>query len=382
MITELVFFSGSRADYGLIKPILVYFKKKKFNFELVSSGHHTNKKFGNTKNQIIDDQININYVSITRLSNTKIDNIFSFFLKSSSEYFKYLNKKKPKAIFILGDRYEAYAFSLAAYFLGIPIIHMHGGEVTMAAFDEGIRHSISKLSNLHFVIHNFYKKRLIMMGENPKTVFNFGSSACDEIKKKSFLNKTDFLKKYKLDNKKTILVTFHPETKSSIAIKKQINILLNSLKTINSVNLVFTYSNSDTEGMYFNKQIEKFKIKKKNVIVVKSMGQEMYWNFLKNSDIVLGNSSSGIIEAPSLKTITLNIGERQKGRIFAKSVFQCNLDEKQISKKINFLLNNPKVKFQNIFYKKNTSKNIYIEVKKFLTKKNINKKFYDFKKYY
>jgi UDP-hydrolysing UDP-N-acetyl-D-glucosamine 2-epimerase len=185
-MTELVFFSGSRADYGLIKPILIHFKKKKFNFELVSSSHHTNIKFGNTKDQITDDEVKINFVSITRLKDTKIDNIYSFFLKSSGEYFKYLNTKKPKAIFILGDRYEAYAFSLAAYFLGIPIIHMHGGEVTQAAFDEGIRHSISKLSNLHFVIHNYYKKRLIMMGENPKTVFNFGSTACNEIKKKIF----------------------------------------------------------------------------------------------------------------------------------------------------------------------------------------------------
>ena len=201
-MTELVFFSGSRADYGLIRPILILFKKKRFNFELVSSSHHTNEKFGNTKTQIINDKIKLSFISITRLKNTKIDNIFNFFLKSSSEYFKYLYKKKPRAIFILGDRYEAYAFSVAAYFLGIPIIHMHGGEVTQAAFDEGIRHSISKFSNLHFVIHNFYKKRLIMMGENPKTVFNVGSTACNEIKKKSFQNKIDFLKKYKLNKKK------------------------------------------------------------------------------------------------------------------------------------------------------------------------------------
>lgn len=380
-MSQIIFFSGSRADYGLIKPIVTQFKKNKDKFEFVSSSHHNQKKFGNTKKQIIDDRIKIDFISKTKLKNTKIESIFSFFQKSSIEYFKYLKLKKPNAVFVLGDRYEAYAFSLAAYFLGIPIIHMHGGEITQAAFDEGIRHSISKFSNLHFVIHNIYKKRLVSMGENPNTVFNYGSTACEQIKKMSFLSKTEFLNNFNLNKKKTILITFHPETKSSIAIKKQIKILLNSLKNIKNVNLVFTYANTDTEGIYFNSQIEKFKRKRTDVLIIKSMGQEIYWNFLKHSDIVVGNSSSGIIEAPSLKTITLNIGERQKGRIFAKSVFQCDLDEKKIIQKLNKLFKFNQKNFRNIFYRKNTSENIYKKIKNFLNKKTINKRFYDFKKY-
>ena len=199
---------------------------------------------------------------------------------------------------------------------------MHGGEVTQAAFDEGIRHSITKFSNLHFVIHNAYKKRLIFMGENPKSVHNVGSTACEEIKNMIFLTKKKFNIKYKLNKNRTILVTFHPETKSIIPIKQQINILLSSLKKVKDINIIFTYSNSDTEGMYFNDQIEKFGRKKNYVYIFKSMGQDTYWNFLKNADLVLGNSSSGIIEAPMVKTITLNIGDRQKGRFFAKSIFQ------------------------------------------------------------
>ena len=379
---KIIFFSGTRADYGLLRSIILLFKKKKIKAIIATSSHHKLLKFGNTNKEIINDKIYTDFTPKSKLVNTSLKNIFKVFVNSSKEYFDYLKKKKPDAIFVLGDRYEVYSFSIAAYFLGIPIVHMHGGEVTQAAFDEGIRHSITKFSNLHFVIHNAYKKRLIFMGENPKSVHNVGSTACEEIKNMIFLTKKKFNIKYKLNKNRTILVTFHPETKSIIPIKQQINILLSSLKKVKDINIIFTYSNSDTEGMYFNDQIEKFGRKKNYVYIFKSMGQDTYWNFLKNADLVLGNSSSGIIEAPMVKTITLNIGDRQKGRFFAKSIFQSKLNVKDIVKMINRLLNNKKINFNRPFYKKNTVKKIYKITSLFLKKKIINKKFYDFKKYY
>ncbi|MDA7467825.1 UDP-N-acetylglucosamine 2-epimerase [Candidatus Pelagibacter ubique] len=379
---EIIFFSGTRADYGLLKPLILYFKQKKIKTTLVTSSHHNLSKFGSTEYEITQDKIKSIFSPTIKLKNTSLENIFDVFTNSSNEYFHFLKKNKPDSIFILGDRYEVYAFAIAAYFLGIPIIHMHGGEVTQAAFDEGIRHSISKFSNLHFVIHSGYKNRLVLMGEAPNSIHNVGSTACEIIRNKKFQTLNVFRKRYKLKKLKTILVTFHPETKSFIDIKKQIKILLFSLKKINNVNIVFTYSNSDTEGMYFNEQIEKFKLNKENVLVFKSMGQDIYWNFLKHSDLVVGNSSSGIIEAPMLKTITLNIGDRQKGRFFGKSIFQSKLQKKDIIKKINKLLIFKKLKFKNAFYKKDTTKKIYKIVHQFLKKTKINKKFYDFKKHY
>jgi len=374
-------FSAGRSDFGLLCPIIKSLKKK-IKANLMVSSQHSDIRFGNTIKEINEKNIKIVYQNREKLKNTKIKNIFSFFSRTSLEYFLFLEKKKPSAILLLGDRYEVFSVAIAAHFLDIPIIHMHGGELTLGAFDDGIRHSISKLSNLHFVVNNNYRKRLINMGENPNSIFNFGSIACEQIKLKKFANNSIFKKRYNLNLTKSILITFHPETKSNIQPQYQIQNLLQALSCFKDYNLVFTASNPDTHGIYFNKEINKFKKKNKNVHIINNMGQDIYWDFLKHSSIVLGNSSSGIIEAPAIKTPTLNIGNRQEGRIYSKSIFHAKIEKVDIINKLRIILKKKKFKFNNNFYKRNTTRNIMYQIIKFLKKNKKNKKFYDIKKLY
>ena len=239
------------------------------------------------------------------------------------------------------------------------------------------------MSNIHFVCHNDYKKRVIQLGENPQTIFNFGSLALETIKSKILISKKILFKKYRIpNNKKIILVTFHPETKSKIYVKQQIRILLDSLDQIKHSFIIFTNNNFDSFGSFFIKEIEIFCKKNKNSKIIKSLGIDDYHNFVFNVDLVLGNSSSGVIEVPMLKTPTLNIGDRQKGRIFSKSIFQVELNSKLIRKKIKFIFNRKDRNiFENKFFKKNTSLNMLKEIKKFVFKKQKNQKlFYDLKK--
>jgi GDP/UDP-N,N'-diacetylbacillosamine 2-epimerase (hydrolysing) len=380
-MNKILIFSAGRSDFGLLLPI-INFLKKKHNIDLAISSQHLDKRFGCAVEEIKENKIKLAYKNKELLKNTELNNIFSYFSKSTLEYFFFLKKKKPKAIFVLGDRYEVYSFVIPAYFLNIPVIHMHGGELSFGAFDDGIRHSISKFSNLHFVINDSYKKRLINMGENPKTIFNFGSTATEKIKLTKFIDKKIFYKKYQLKLDKSIVITFHPETRSDVEPHAQIKCLLKALSYFNNYNLIFTASNSDTQGIYFNNQILKFKIKHNNVHIINNMGQKTYWNFLKNSSVVVGNSSSGIIEAPSIGIPTLNIGNRQLGRIYSKSIFHSRINKNEIIRQLNNILKKKKIKYSNNFYKPNTAKNIAIEVGKFLKKKIINKKFYDIKKLY
>ena len=380
-MSNLLIYSAGRSDFGLLLPIINILKKNK-KVKIIISSQHLNKKFGKTINEIKEKKIKIYYKNKEKLRDTKLSNIFTYFSRSSLEYFSFLQKDKPKAVFILGDRYEVYSFAIAAYFLNIDIIHMHGGELTFGAFDDGIRHSISKFANLHFVINKNYKDRLINMGEDPKTIFNYGSTACEQIKLTKFEDKNILYKKFKFNFDKTILITFHPETRSSINPKKQINIVLKALACFEKYNIVFTSSNSDTYGNYFNKEILKFKKKNQNVHLIENMGQKLYWNFVKNSSVVFGNSSSGIIEAPQIGTPTLNIGNRQEGRIYSKSIFHASINKKDIVIKLKRILYKNKFKFEKKFYKLGTAKNISREILKFLKKDKSNKKFYDIKKLY
>jgi len=380
-MSNLLIYSAGRSDFGLLLPIINILKKNK-KVKIIISSQHLNKKFGKTINEIKEKKIKIYYKNKEKLRDTKLSNIFTYFSRSSLEYFSFLQKDKPKAVFILGDRYEVYSFAIAAYFLNIDIIHMHGGELTFGAFDDGIRHSISKFANLHFVINKNYKDRLINMGEDPKTIFNYGSTACEQIKLTKFEDKNILYKKFKFNFDKTILITFHPETRSSINPKKQINIVLKALACFEKYNIVLTSSNSDTYGNYFNKEILKFKKKNQNVHLIENMGQKLYWNFVKNSSVVFGNSSSGIIEAPQIGTPTLNIGNRQEGRIYSKSIFHASINKKDIVIKLKRILYKNKFKFEKKFYKLGTAKNISREILKFLKKDKSNKKFYDIKKLY
>ena len=381
MKKKILFFTGSRADYGILKPLITKVIKKNYaKVELAAAGQHFSKIFGNTYQQILKDKIKINHRSKINLKKTNLSDIIKYLSKSLLDYYKILNKTKPNLVVILGDRYEVFCFAVACYLLNIRIAHLHGGELTYGAFDDGLRHSITKLSDFHFVSHLTYKKRVIQLGENPKKVFNVGALAMDNMNEKDLCSKDFLLKKFNIKtNKKLALVTFHPVTKNNDKYKTQVKNFLDALNQVDYY-YIFTYNNSDTLGKDFIKKIIKFSNVNKNSKVFKTLGTKLYLSFIKHSDLVVGNSSSGIYEAPALKTVTLNVGNRQEGRIFGPSIINCKNETKEIVNKLRKIYNKKlKVNFKNLFYKKDVSGAITNEIKKIINKKLEMKKFYDIK---
>ena len=336
----VLFFTGSRADYGLLKPLIIRFSNdKSLNTKIVIGGHHFSKLFGYSYKEIIKDNIKLNYKSKVKITNTKNSELIQFLGNSLKNYSKLITKAKPDIVVLLGDRYEVFCFCVASFFLNIPIVHIHGGELTLGSFDDGLRHSITKLSDFHFVSHSVYARRVIQLGENPKRVFNVGALGVENTIKTKLIKKKELFKIYKIpDNKKLALVTFHPATKNNEEYANQINELLYSISKVKDFFYIFTGTNTDPYGKYFIKRINNFVKKNNNSKVFKSMGSKIYLSFMKYVDLVIGNSSSGIIEAPALKTQTLNIGNRQEGRELSKSIINCDCKTKKIVNILNNLL--------------------------------------------
>ena len=382
---KICIITSSRADYGLLKELIKKIKKSKyFNLHLSVTGTHLSLIHGNTFKEIIDDKIKINSkIKILQTGHTEND-ISKSFANGVTKFSNLYKKIKPDLILILGDKFEILSSVIAATLNRIPISHIHGGEITEGAIDDVIRHSITKMSHIHFASTKSYKERIIQMGENPKYVFNVGSIGLEKIKEFKFKNKKYFKKKYNIDlKKKTIMICFHPVTLEPKTEKDYMNKILESLKLLKNVNLVFTSPNADHGFKDIIIAIKSFVKKKRGAYYVKSFGKEDYLSCANHSEIILGNSSSGIIEAPSLKTLTINLGNRQKGRIQSKSVFNCKINTLQIRKIINKLLKS-KISIKNNFffnpyYKKNTSKLILQSLEKINFEKLIQKSFFNIK---
>ena len=379
--------TGSRAEFYILKNLIRKFEKKKhFNHHLIVTGSHNSKTFGNTIKQIRKEKIKIGSKINIKLKNdseTDISKSFAIGVKLFSEA---LLKIKPDILLILGDRYEIYSAAIAACFNRIPIGHIQGGERTEGAIDEAIRHSITKLSHIHFVSTNDYFKRVKQLGENKKNIFNVGSMGVESLKLINFFNRNELEKKLKLKfSKKNLLITFHPESlKSKNENKKKIKELLKSLKNLPDTTLIFTMPGADTNFKMVVQEIKQFISKNKNSYFFKSLGDKLYFSLCNEVDLMLGNSSSGIIEMPSFKKGTINIGDRQKGRIKAKSVLNVDFDEIKIREKIRYSYSK---KFSVIL---KTTKNPYdqgkssekiIKILKKIDLHNIlNKKFCDYKR--
>ena len=379
---KIVIFTGSRADYGILQNLIVKFKKEKkvITSTLVGS-HHFSHFYGNTYKEIINDKIKIDYFIKFSTNNILKQDLINYLSKSILLYKKILTKLNPNIILILGDRYEAFSLALCSFYLGIPIGHIHGGEVTSGSLDDAHRHMISKLSAIHFPSHEVYKNRLIQLGENRKNIFLSGSLGVENIINLKFRDKNELYENLKLDiQKETLLITFHSETISNIMHKDQIRIFLRSLTELKNLNLVFTFSNSDPFSFLFIKYINKFKSKSSSkVYIFKSLGKEIYLNLMKYSKIIVGNSSSGIIEAPAFNVTTLNVGERQSGRYRYKSIIDCELNSKKIYIKIKKILKQKK-NFQNKIIKKNSANIIIKKITEKIMKDDFQpKKFYDIK---
>ena len=307
---KICIISGSRSEFDLLRNLIVEIKKDKFfNSKLLITGSHLSKFFGNTVEYIKKQKIKINYkvnISIKGDSAKQISNSFSVGLKKFTKIF---SKLKPDAIIVLGDRYEIFSTVISATLKKIPIIHIHGGEVTSGSMDEGIRHSITKLSHVHFVSSENYKKRVLQLGESKKNVFNVGSLGVESIKKNKFLSRNklqSFLRIKFL--KKIVLVSLHPETLEKKLNKENLKNFFNALKTLDKHTIIFTMPNADIGYKFILNKIKEFTKNRKNAFLFKSLGHQKYFSLCKFIDFHIGNSSSGIIELASFKKPSINVG--------------------------------------------------------------------------
>ena len=335
---KICIITSSRADFGLLKNLIIKLKKKNLIF-LISSGNHFSKKFGNTHLEIKSNGLKIDkkiFCNFNTNNSIGISNVISSCIVKTT---KILKKIKPDLLLVLGDRYEILGSVIAAHVSSIPIAHLHGGEVTRGVIDDAFRHSITKMSNIHFVCHEIYKRRVIQLGENPKNVFNVGSLGVDNIYNSKFLSKEVLEKKFNLVfRKKNFLVTFHPETLNKDKAKKQIKVLLSAIKLFTDYSFIFTSPGAELESSLILKEIKQFIKKNKNSYFYSSLGQRNYFSFLNIVDGIIGNSSSGIIEMPYFKKGTVNIGIRQNGRLLAPSVINTDIKINSIQKSIKKII--------------------------------------------
>lgn len=377
--------TGTRAEYGLLYWLMKEIETDdSLELQIIVTGMHLSPEFGLTYKEIekdfkIDKKIEMLLSSDTSIGISKSMGLAQI---SFAEAYEELN---PDIVVVLGDRYEIFSAVSSAMIARIPIAHLHGGETTEGAFDEAIRHSITKMSHLHFTATQKYKNRVIQLGEHPSRVFNVGGLGIENIKRLKLFSKEEFEESiyFKL-NQKNILVTFHPVTLENSTAKEQFQDLLDALDEREDTNIIFTKANSDTDGRIINQMVDEYVAKNSHKSIgFTSLGQLRYLSALQYVDAMVGNSSSGIAEAPSFKIGTINIGDRQKGRIKADSVIDCLSNKKSITEAFEKLYSK---EFQDsLLHVKNTygdgcaSVKIIEEIKKTDLKNILKKSFYDIK---
>lgn len=337
---KITFFTGTRAEYGLMKYLIKSVENNKsFKMQLIVGGSHLNKEHGLTINEILED--NLNPSESFQLSFDNNISLSMAYLASEAMMKSsiILEKLKPNLIFLLGDRYETFAVASAAFLLGIPIAHLHGGEKTKGALDDNLRDAITHLSSWHFTSAKKYKERVISLIEKKESVFEFGPMILDGLINIPYMGKEEFERKtgfkFALKN---LLITYHPETRQDDnGIEGLENLLLGLEKT--ECNILFTHPNADNGRENIVKLIEEFYYKNsQRTFILKSLGQDLYLNAMRLFDAMAGNSSSGIIEAPFLSIPVLNIGDRQKGRIRSENVIDVDKEFDSINKGLKIIL--------------------------------------------
>ncbi|MBF0216010.1 MAG: UDP-N-acetylglucosamine 2-epimerase (hydrolyzing) [Candidatus Omnitrophica bacterium] len=333
--------TGTRAEYGILKPLIEKIAKDKaFKLYIFVTGAHLSKYHGMTVREIENDGFIINErVDIGLEGDTEKD-IAAAFAKGVRGFSAIFDRFRPDVLLLLGDRYEILAAASAAMFHRIPIAHIAGGETTVGAIDEAIRHSITKMSHYHFTLTERARQRVIQLGEAPERVFRVGAFHLDGIKTKDLLGKKELENKYGVKfGAKNLLVTYHPVTLEERTQERQMRELIKALDRFKDITVIFTKTNADTGGRSINRLIDGYvKANRKRAFAVTSMGRIGYLSAMRNVDGVVGNSSSGIIEAPSFKVGTVNIGNRQKGREKGSSVIDCEARSEPILRSLELLL--------------------------------------------
>ena len=334
--------TGTRAEYGLLSRLMRMIKDSdKTQLQIIATNMHLSPKYGNTYLEIEKDGFTINK-KIPILEEGKDDakatvHSMARALAGFADAYDELN---PDLVVVLGDRYEILAAATAALIERIPIAHIHGGEITEGAYDDAIRHSITKMSHLHFTSTQEYRNRVIQLGEEPERVFYVGALGVENIKKLPLMSKEEIEKevKFKLDNQ-TILVTYHPVTLGSHTAEQDIKEFVAALEERKDLRVFFTMPNSDTGAQAIVDAINEFVLKNSDrAVAYKSLGILRYLSVMKYAGAVVGNSSSGLLEVPSFGIPTLNIGDRQKGRLAADSVLHCETDKESILKGLDTVM--------------------------------------------
>lgn len=322
MKKKIAVVTGSRSEYGILYWILKKISESStLELQLIVTGMHLSKKYGETWKDIEKDGFEINDKIYMNMENSERKYISESIGAGIIGFSKSFEKLKPDILLILGDRYEILAAAVAAIPYVIPIAHIAGGEITEGAFDEQIRHALTKISHIHFPGANKYAENIKNMGEESWRIFNVGDTSIEVIKKMKFYSKNEIFKEFSVDkNKKIILCTLHPVSLNNIKIeKKEVDIFFDVLSEFENENIIITYPNSDPNSDII---IEKIKLlnNKINIKVYENLGIQKYLSVLKYCDLIIGNSSSGIVEGPIFKKPVINYGDRQKGRLKALNI--------------------------------------------------------------
>ena len=337
MKKKITVLTATRAEYGLLRPIIkALMAVDKFRVSVVVTGAHLSPEFGLTYQEILADGIQIDKkIEILLSSDTPVSISKSMGLAMIS-FAEYFEESKPDALVVLGDRYETLAVCCAAMNARIPIVHLYGGETTEGAVDEAIRHSISKMSYLHFTSTQEYRNRVIQLGEHPDRVYAVGGIGIENALKMPLLSKNELEESidFTLD-KPYAVVTFHPVTLEEGQAQVQFEQILQAFSKHPEMKYIITKANADANGRIINKMIDEYAASHDNCVAFESLGALRYLSALKYATMVIGNSSSGLVEVPSFKIPTINIGDRQKGRLQAESVINCEPMEEEVSGAIN-----------------------------------------------
>jgi len=339
MSRRICFVTGTRAEFGLLRWLMQEIRETPgVELQLLATGMHLSPEFGLTYREIdqagfaIDSRVEM---LLSGDSATAVTKSMGLGLIGFADAYERL---APDIVVVLGDRFEIFAAAAAALIASIPVAHLHGGETTEGAFDEAIRHSVTKMSHLHFVAAEDYQRRVIQLGEQPERVFVVGGLGVDAIKRITLLNRAELEKSLDLKlGRRNLLVTFHPVTLEAQNSRDQMMELLIALGELKDTHLIFTMPNADTGGRELAGMVESFVGTHSNARFYPSLGQVRYLSCLKLVDGVVGNSSSGLAEAPSMGIGTINIGDRQKGRLQAPSIINCLPDQRAIRNAIDIL---------------------------------------------
>lgn len=325
--------TGTRAEYGLLYWLMKAIEQDvELQLQVIVTGMHLSPEFGFTYKEVekafkIDKKIEMLLSSDTAVGISKSMGLAQISFAESYE------ELKPDLVVLLGDRYEIFSAASAAMIARIPIAHLHGGETTEGALDEAMRHSITKMAYWHFTAAEPYRQRVIQLGESPDRVFNVGGLGIENIKRLKLLSKSEFEESigFKLAER-NLLVTYHPVTLDNASATVQFQALLNAIDALENTHIIFTKANSDSDGRVINQMIDHYVVQNPHkAVAFASLGQLRYLSALQFMDAVIGNSSSGLLETPSFKIATINVGDRQKGRLRAVSVIDCEPEREAIS---------------------------------------------------